>query len=161
MSGRYVKAVASLQARVEPFAKGLKVRMPRWISTPDGDLGTEWCSDCGYFKVRNLRRRDPKRREEYILDGGWRTEEEHFCSCINCGVQLDICLTDYGLASEIEHYETGGYSTSIQTDAYEIGQMLDAVEWRDDKEKPEARERRQAVVAIARGFLKQAPRAAR
>lgn len=151
--GEYVEEVTLLEERIHPIFKGIKIRYPRWISTPDGDQGEEWCSDCGYYKVRNLRRRDRKRRTDYILDGGWRTEEDHFCNCVACGVILDVSLTDYGLEEAVRTFEECGLSTSTQVDAYEIGEMLRHVSFRHDGETAEGDERRAAIVAIAEKFL--------
>lgn len=156
MSG-YVPEVTALLARVEPLADRTKRPYPRWISTPDGDEGSEWCSDCGYFKVRNLRRHDRRRREDYILDGGWRTEEDHFCFCAGCGVQLDVCLTDYGVQEAIATFEECGFSTSRAHDAYEISELLNAVEYRSDDDA-ETEDTRARVIAIAQQFLDPTPK---
>lgn len=67
----YVAEVLAMQERLKAIVPEVKLRYPRWISTPDGDQGGDWCSDCSYYMWRHLRRRDPKRREDYFLDGGW------------------------------------------------------------------------------------------
>jgi hypothetical protein len=156
MMGEYVAAVSALRERLAPLIPDTRLPYPRWISTPDGDLGTEWCTDCGYYKVRNLRRRDRKRGEDYILDGGWRTEEEHFCFCASCGTRLDVSLTDYGVREELAHYEECGFSTSRADDAYELGELLDAVEYRWNEEPEESAEIRLRVIALVERFLVEA-----
>lgn len=151
--GGYVQEVLDLSEKVALIASKERLPYPRWISTPDGDLGSEWCSDCGYYKVRNLRRRDRKRREDYILDGGWRTEEENFLNCTACGVALDVSLTDFGVEQVLETYEENGFTTSRTSDAREIGELLSSVEYRFERDDERSEERRQRIVALACRFL--------
>lgn len=144
--------VEDLQSQIEPLIGKMKIKYPHWINAPDGSQPDSWCGECGYFKMRNLRRHNKKHRDEYNLDGGWRTEEEHFCFCQHCGVRLSVCLTDYGLDEEIRHYQENGLCTSASINAYEINELLERVEYGDDEE---TLERRQAVVEVARQFLAQ------
>src|SRR3546814_9266545 len=60
-----------------PFADS--VQPHHWISTPEGDEGSEWCPACGLAKVKELLAEDPDHAGDYFLDGGWRTDrsEEH------------------------------------------------------------------------------------
>lgn len=154
MTSGYVPEVEVLLERIRPLTPKLRLPYPRWIVTPDGDLGSEWCGDCGYYKVRNLRRHDRKRRGDYILDGGWRTEEESFKFCAACGVRLNVCLLKYGVLEEVAHYEEWGFSTNAGEDAYEISEMLSAVEYRADND--DEADLRQRVVAVAERFLAEA-----
>jgi len=152
--GQYIPEVTALLDQIRPIIGKMPIRYPRWISTPDGDLGSEWCSDCGYFKVRNLRHSDRKRQRDYFLDGGWRTEEDHFCFCEGCGVRLNVCLTDYGAEEAIRTFEECGLSTAQDQDAYELVELLERVEYASNSgDNPE---QRAAVVAIAQTFLAQA-----
>ncbi|WP_454919261.1 hypothetical protein [Xanthobacter sediminis] len=151
----YVQEVTALLERIELLIPQRTVPAPRWISTPDGDLGSEWCTNCGYYKWRNLRHHDRKRREDYHLDGGWRTEEENFCFCAGCGVRLDVSLTAYGVDNALEYYEDCGFSSARSEDAYEIGEMLNYVEWRFEKGGEEEDQRRSRVMAVAQRFLTQ------
>lgn len=152
--GQYVPEVTALADQIRPVIGKMPIRYPRWISTPDGDLGSEWCSDCGYYKVRNLRHRDRKRQRDYILDGGWRTEEDHFCFCEGCGVRLNVCLTDYGAEEAIRTFEECGFSTAKNQDAYELVELLERVEYASNS--GDNTDQRAAVVAIAQAFLVQA-----
>lgn len=151
--GEYVQSILDLQEAIEPLIDRTKYPYPRWIVTPDGDLGSEWCSDCGTAKVRNLRRRDRRRREDYILDGGWRTEEEHFCFCEGCGVRLDVGLTEYGIREEIAHYEECGLCTEPGVNAYEISEILAGLDYRSDDERDDLSELRERAEKIARLFV--------
>lgn len=110
--------------RLAPFARQVKVKRCHWISIPLGDLGTEWCTDCGRAKVRNLRRRDRKNRSDYILDGGWRTDHDSqpFCAC--CGAVLDGALTEYAALEELEFYREHGFRPCEPSDAYILDEML-------------------------------------
>lgn len=150
----YVPEISALMEQVAPIAAGTKLKFPRWISTPDGDQGEEWCPDCGYYMWRHLRRHDRKRREDYFLDGGWRTESDGFRFCAGCRIRLDVCLTDYGVEENINHYEECGFSASPRDDAWEINELLEAVHYRSgDSEFQE--KRRSDVTAIAERFLAQ------
>lgn len=153
MSAGYVPEIAALSERLAPMIPDKRLPSPRWIVTPDGDLGTEWCTDCGYYKVRNLRRHDRKRREDYILDGGWPTEEDSHKFCAGCGVRLDVSLTRHGVEEELHHYEEYGFTTRPGEDAYEIREMLSAVEYRGDRDEDDEEELRQRVMAVASRFL--------
>lgn len=155
MSGQfqcgYVPQVEALIARIGPLVPDRRLPYPRWISTPDGDQGSEWCADCGYYKVRNMRRRDPKRAESYILDGGWRTEEDSFKFCAGCGVRLDVCPTEHNVEESAFHYAECGFTTDPGEDAYEINEMLHTVAYVYGEDKQA--NLRQSVVAVAEAFL--------
>lgn len=108
-----------LTVRIE---KGIKPC--HWICTPDGDGGGEWCPDCGYYKVRHLRRHDRKRRGAYLLDGGWPTEDDHTCFCAGCGAILDASLTDYGVEQELDHFRMYGVTPGSAIVAYYVAEVL-------------------------------------
>lgn len=154
---RYIEQVTALKEQVLPFAADVVTRYPRWIITPDGDQGDEWCTDCGGAKLRNMRRRDRKRREDYILDGGWRTEEDGFRFCAGCGVRLDVSLTEYGFIDGLEKFDECGLSSSVADDAYEIAELLEYVEYQSDNEKPEVAQNRAAAITLAERFLANTP----
>lgn len=121
------------------------VRPCHWIATPNGDNGYEWCPDCGYFKVRNLRRHDRKRRNDYILDGGWRTSHDSMPGCHGCGALLDGSLTSYGASSELDYYEEAGLSTDPKVDALYLSEILDNL--------PEDDGRLELAMSLARALL--------
>lgn len=117
-----------------------------WIATPDGDEGREWCPDCGWAKVRNLRRRDRRRRSHYILDGGWRTNHDSMPICAGCGAFLDGYLTSFGASQELDYYCEAGLSTSAAVDALYLSEILDSIDQDDDEAVA-------AAVALAREVL--------
>lgn len=121
-----------------------------WISTPNGDHGDEWCPDCGYFKVRNLRRHDRKHRADYILDGGWRTEHDSMPICAGCGAFLDGALTTYGAKQELEYYRECGLSTRRDVDALYLGEIIGSLCF-DDEDAPMALELAEALTAPSTG----------
>lgn len=145
--------VAVLRERLASMIPAKRLPYPRWIVTPDGDLGSEWCTDCGYYKVRHLRRHDRHRREDYILDGGWRTEEDGHKFCAGCGARLDVCLTNYGVDEELAHFEELGFTTAVGEDAYELGEMLSAVEYRSDNDSEREEDVRRRVIAVVTRFV--------
>lgn len=125
----------------------VKRRPFHWILTPDGDHGEEWCPDCGHFKVRNLRRHDRKRRADYILDGGWRTEHDGIRICAGCAAFLDGGLTTYGAKSELEYYRECGLSTQRDVDALYLSEIIGSLCF-DDEDAPFALSLAEAVVAL-------------
>lgn len=120
-----------------------------WISTPNGDQGREWCHDCGRAMVRHLRRRDRKNREDYILDGGWRTEHDSMPICAGCGTFLGGNLTAHGASQEMLYYEENGLSTRPDVDALYLSEIIDAL---DDDDK----DARKAAIRLGRMALKAA-----
>lgn len=136
----------AIRAIAEPFP----VKNHHWISTPDGDLGSEWCGDCGYYMVRHLRRRDKKQRRDYLLDGGWRTESDHTCWCAGCGMRLDCCLTDYGANEELAHYRTYGIQSFCAEIAYDLADLVDHYDYEHDKTNPRDTA---DVINLARNFI--------
>ena len=145
--------ISALRERLEPLIPRVRRPPPHWIVTPYGDIGSEWCETCGYYKVRNLRRHDRPNREDYVLDGGWRTEEDHPCFCKSCGVQLDVCLTTYAVDEEVAHFQEFGFSTNVGQDAFDLGELLDAVDYPSADDSLAERERRDAVIKLVAAFL--------
>lgn len=150
----YVPEVCALIEQLAPFLPKERPEPAHWISTPDGDLGNEWCGDCGHYKVRNLRRRDRKRRTDYILDGGWRAENDNFPYCVGCGKRLDACPTEYCISETIHHFETCGFSTDAAEDAFEIEEVLDHLDYRYGYDQA-TEELRTAAIKVAASFLAQ------
>lgn len=155
MSSSYDAQVSRLIDFLEPLVPDWALRPAHWISTPDGDLGSEWCEDCGTYMVRHLRRHDRKRREDYILDGGWSTDAEHFTFCSQCGKRLHISLTQFGAVSEIENYEQNGFSLSRDDDAYELSQILASLSWREATERDTITAARQSAIELVSRFLEE------
>ncbi len=153
MPPRFVEEVIDLQLQLKPYMPADRPEPAHWISTPDGDHGDEWCSVCGYYKVRNLRRHDRKNRQDYILDGGWLAESDIFPNCAGCGKQLDILPTDYCIAELIENFEGHGFYEDTKTCAFEIDEILEYVSYRSSDD-PEMETMRQAAIKIATDFLK-------
>lgn len=113
-----------IERRLAKLSSSVKTKRCHWINTPNGDLGAEWCTDCGLYKLRNLRRRDRKHRDDYILDGGWRTCHDVTQFCCSCGALLDGSLTEYGAREELEHYASQGFRPGDPFDAHHLGEML-------------------------------------
>lgn len=118
-----------------------------WIAGPAEDYG-DWCRSCGMFKLRNVRRRDRKRRDEYLLDGGWRTEHDHRLFCSGCHVKLDGSLTTYGVEAELEHFTYYGVRPGSAGDADDLLEVLEALEWTDVKHADMAAEAQACAEAL-------------
>jgi hypothetical protein len=92
---------------------GLDTDKVHWVH--GGDESKCWCYSCCYYKARNLRRHDKNNRKEYIVDGGWGTEEDGSRSCVGCGKPLEITLTKSGVVEELEHFLTYGFLSDDDT----------------------------------------------
>lgn len=129
----HYQRATDLEFELDDLSRPLRQQRPEihWISTPDGDQGSEWCGRCGHFKVRHLQRHDRKRRDSYFLDGGWRTEEDGFRYCCACGVQLDVGLTTYGALEAIESLDHFGIRPGNAEDAADLSEILSTLAWHE------------------------------
>lgn len=128
---------ADLIFALAPLARMVDEKPSHWLFTPDGeyesDHGSEWCSACGRAVLRHLRKKDKKRRADYILDGGWCTEHDVPPHCAGCGVKLIGTLLEYGGIQELAHFRENPPVQGNPTHAYEIREMLSALEYVDEK----------------------------
>jgi hypothetical protein len=78
--------------------------------------------------VKHLRRRNPRHKKEFCIDGGWGSEEESAAFCIGCGAPLAYSLTDYGVEQELEAFLDYDFSREDITPrtAYELLQVFAA-----------------------------------
>lgn len=136
---------------LRPLASTVDERECHWISTPNGDQGNEWCPSCGRAMVRHLRRHEKslRLRGDYILDGGWRTAHDGPVFCAGCGVRLNGSLTEYGAEEELEHYNTYGFRPGNAHDAYELTEMLSALEYTSEDRAGRAKQ----AADIVRRFI--------
>lgn len=126
--------IANLVSALYPLARTVTVKSAYWITLPDGssyyaDNGAEWCHDCGRAMIRHLRKKDRKNRADYILDGGWTCEHDTPPHCAQCGVKLHASLTTHGALEELSHFADNPPPADNPSEAYEISEMLDALEW--------------------------------
>lgn len=148
-------AINDLIDALSPLASQAKVENSYWIVTPDGeylsDNGNEWCYDCGSAKVRNLRKHDRKRADEYILDGGWVSEHDTPPMCAHCGVKLRASLLFYGGTYELDHFRENPPEPGNVDHAYEVSEMLSALQYTKEDDAHLARE----AIEIARKLIAQ------
>lgn len=103
-------------------AKSAKIYPPHWVVGYDESVS--FCRRCGEKKVRELQRGKAKtERGDIFLDGGWSQEADSVQVCETCGRLLDYTLTDYGVESELEHFEEWGFGNSAR-EAYQGHRML-------------------------------------
>jgi hypothetical protein len=122
-----------------PLASKATVKSGYWITTPDGEYQpahatNNWCGDCGTFMVRHLRRRDPKRRSEYMLDGGWVSEYDTPIACAHCGVRLRCSMLTTGAAEELDYFRDHPPRPGNPDDAYDFHEVLTALEYADERD---------------------------
>lgn len=146
----YIQDIVDKSKMLESLASKVEVNFMRWISTPDGDQGQDWCCDCGTHKLKNMRKKDRRNRDDYILDGGNSAlERNNFGHCAGCGVYLKVSLIE----APFDVFEECGFSSSKEADAYEIREMLNTVCYQYTDESKDRKFVRQAVVAIADKFI--------
>ncbi len=140
--GRDVRAIAA------PFTH--EVEDMHWISTPNGDEGSEWCYECGSTKVEELRKADPDHADDYFLDGGWAIEDDSTCWCEGCGVRLNSIMTDYCAKEELSYYTDNGIQHYCTEVAYDISELVDHFGYVHDKT-----DRRDTAdcIRLARNFI--------
>lgn len=140
----YHPEVDDLIDALRPLASRAKVESAYWIATPDGEYlsnnGNEWCYDCGTAKVKNLRKHDRKRADEYLLDGGWVSEHETPPMCAHCGVKLRASLLVYGGLYELDHFRDNPPEPGNVDHAYEVSEMLSAFQYTRQEHDDFARE---------------------
>ncbi|TIX20939.1 hypothetical protein [Mesorhizobium sp.] len=133
MSTTYHSEVDEIIDALRSLASQCRVETAYWIATPDGEYesqnGSDWCRDCGMAKLRNLRKHDRRRADEYILDGGWVSEHDTPPMCAHCGVKLKATLLAYGGIYELEHFRDNPPAPGDVNHAYEISEMLSAFQY--------------------------------
>lgn len=129
-------------------------RAAHWIGSPDGEYtgsnGSDWCRTCAIFVIRHLRRHDRKHREDYRLDGGWRTEHDHQPFCAHCCERLDGSLTTYGAEAEVECWQTYGVRPGNPYEAHSLWETLNVLGYAS---KPEDVEMAVQACDFAEAFL--------
>lgn len=145
--------VHDLIIALEPLARSAEVRNAYWISTPDGEYlsnnGNEWCRTCGLYMVRHLKRQDRKRRDDYLLDGGWTSEHDTPPACAHCGVRLKAHLTIHGAAYELDHFRESPPQPGCPDDAYSFVEILYAVEYVSEEDAEIAEE----AISLAKALV--------
>jgi hypothetical protein len=144
-----------LTVLLAPLADQARVEDAYWITTPDGEYisnnGNEWCHTCGTAKVRNLRRRDRRRADDYRLDGGWTTGHDTPPHCAHCGVKLRAYLHFCGAVYELDHFRDNPPKPGNADLAYEVSEMLSALEYTRREDTGVAEE----AIAIAEALVAQ------
>lgn len=143
-----LKLAPLVRAHAEPFAATVKDCY--WINTPNGDLGLEYCYDCGSKMIENLRSEDVDNAQDYILDGGWCISHDHTVACNECGVRLNGSLTDYGASEELTHYVCEGIHSFSPEIAYDISELIDHYDWQN--ENSDMKEANDCII-LAKAFL--------
>jgi len=150
--------IADLIRALQPLASKAVTKDGHWISLPDGssyttDNGSDYCRDCAEKIVRRLRRKDPKRADEYVIDGGWTCERDTPPHCADCGAKLECILLFYGGISELDHFRRNPPISGNVDHAYEIREMLSAFEFTKAADAHLARE----AIAIAKKLIESTP----
>lgn len=154
--------IRRLLEALEPLASKVETRTLHWIQTPEGTLfsadGFCWCHDCAYFKVRNLRRRNRVKarryRNDFFVDGGWGGSEDGNKFCCGCGVRLRHTLTTYACDEELAHFSEHPPRPGCPNDAYEIVQILEALECTSETDA-DARRMVGEIIGIANALVEQ------
>lgn len=88
------------------LCKDLDTDSVHWVH--DGDEAVSWCRSCCIFKVRHLKRHNKRAIKKnglnYLVDGGWGSEEDGPQFCAGCGKPLECTLTNCGIEEELDHF---------------------------------------------------------
>ena len=109
---------AMLCKLLEPAAGKAKIEEPFWL---DGaGESCLYCHSCAKKKLKRLRQSGNK--DEIIIAGNGYSEEDGSRCCESCGVILDCTLNDYGVTSEMDHFQE--YGIQSKEDAYTFLRVL-------------------------------------
>jgi hypothetical protein len=115
---RAMEALLPITSQIDP-------ENARWISGGDCDQSLLYCYTCAVKEVAKLKKQDPE--AEFIVDGGWGTEEDGNCFCDACGVYLASNYTDNAVAEELQHWEENPPRHPIlPVDAHSLSEMFQA-----------------------------------
>lgn len=124
VTGSITQACSLLSPMVERLESGLGFQ--HWIG--GGDQGPSYCYLCASKLVEQLNtNRDPQ-KEKCVVDGGWGQESDSCCACEECGNPLEYTLTDCGVDSELDHFNSieGTIKINEPRVAYELYQLFEA-----------------------------------
>lgn len=117
-------------------ASTLDVPYPHWLGGENVDQGPSYCRACADAKVA-------AGEAEYV-DGGWQQDDDNCCHCEVCQRLLEYNLTEYGFATELEHYRSNPPAAPLDPeDAFHIAKVLEC-----DPENAEA-----VAIAVAAALL--------
>lgn len=113
---------------------GLDLDHVHWVH--GDDEAQDWCHSCCTFKVRHLRRRNKKNRDDYSVDGGYGSESDGVAVCAGCGELLAYSLSDSGVREELWHFLIYGFADegepiAPQT-AYEMLRIFRGAKYMED-----------------------------
>ncbi|WP_306049143.1 hypothetical protein [Oceaniradius stylonematis] len=150
--------ITELINALSPLAATVRTEALHWITTPSGDWhldddGGLYCHDCAEKVIAELRQADPDNADDYFLDGGWQTEEEIPPICPKCGVKLEASPLAYWGLWELEHFAANPPTPGNAAHAYEVREMLVALEVTDTQYGDAA----QKAAAIARKLVSVTP----
>lgn len=130
-----------LISRLEDFAN-LEPPYQRWLGGDNADAGPSYCKPCAEKAVA-------AGKGEFV-DGGFPGAEDDTCQhCETCGCLLHYSLTDYGVASELEHFSEHPPEAPVgKEEAYHIVRVLVAAP--DNSEAVQLAERTLAEIGKTR-----------
>ena len=100
------------------LSKGIDPPYPCWLGGGDADQGPSYCRDCAQKKVNS--------GEAEFVDGGWSQDSDTCVHCEDCGKLLDYALTEYGVAYELEHFQSSQPAVPMSAeDAYHLARLFD------------------------------------
>lgn len=115
--------------KLEKFFDEGAYRVPsepeHWIH--GADEGFSYCLECCEEEVKRLSKENPK--EEYSVDGGWKTEGDSTPFCEICGQLLENTLTDYGCEEEVNHFLLNGFDPKSDDDRRAMSEVINACMW--------------------------------
>jgi hypothetical protein len=108
--------ISDLQSLISPCAEKYDVVPEHWIH--GWDEGLSFCFECAEKTISELLMAEPC--EEYIVDGGWRSEGDSEAFCETCGRALDNAFTDYAAATVLDYFEADGFDITSPSDCHAL-----------------------------------------
>lgn len=105
---------------LSPVAERYEVKPEHWIH--DWDESLSFCFECAEKKVAELLASEPG--EDYLIDGGWRTEGDSQAFCETCQCPLDNSYTGYACEQELDHFEEHGFDPASPDDCHAVLEVL-------------------------------------
>ncbi len=119
-----------IEQLLDPLARRADVRPYHWVHNGNEAMG--YCDRCIGKAVRQARKRYPKERHNIEIDGGWSTQvEDGVPCCETCAKLLDYALTEWGVKTELDHFESYPLGKIGPRKAYELSRIFEDVSEND------------------------------
>ncbi len=123
-----------------------EIKDAHWFHADDADPSQEYCRPCWEAKAAEIKATRTGDEAAEIRPDGCRMEHDHLIYCATCSCPLDGSFTDYGVRSELDHFEEYGFDVRDPSDCHALREMLLGCYWKGGEHS--TRLRRLAFKAI-------------